>query len=762
MAGTIDEIAQNEQLRVEAHSAELKKELGLRDLVLQQIVYVVGTIWVGTAAKLGHSQVVFWLAAMLLFYLPQAAVVIHLTRRMPLEGGLYQWARLGLGELAGFLVAWNLWVYAVVLIATIGLVVSTNLSYAVGPAGSWMATNKTFIMVLNAFLLCGLMVLAAVGLGVAKWLHNAGSVMLMTAFAALIALPFFHMARGTLPHYQPFAIAMPALSLLSLNIFGKLAMGALSGFEYVAVLAGETKNPERTIGRATIIAAPIIAAMFILGTSAVLAFVPIDKINLIGPIPQVLSIGFGASGAGAMAAAVAIVLITGRTIANSSIVFTATTRMPMVAGWDNLLPRWFTTLHPRYRTPINSILFVGLVALAFGAVGIAGVGEQEAFQLLENAAGIFYGLTYLVMFAIPIVGMRRADWKPSMWLRIASISGFSVTLLYVVLSIFPIIDVASWSSFAVKISGVVIGLNLAGLFLYLTAQRRRAAVRVAATCVLFVIAGKAQAQTPVDSTKCDSIVFASSVGSVKTAIFVSANRMDGAIPPEQLNAIVRWVASSFATPRPFRISVFSGSPQMPSFRRLAKDTIADRRAPAITGVYRFWSVRAPSPTKPFTIRASLVPGFDNAALDAVASVLMLRDVVTPPAGEDSMLVDVRFSSDSSPNAVRMISAVFPVMPVVGAVPIAGNLRAPFPESEKADASSGEVVVRFVVDRAGTPIPETVEVIRGTSIAFLRSALTALPEQHFQPARIKGCAVAQVVEYPFSFVPPETQKIPPRY
>ena len=121
-----------EERRVEEKSAALHRELGLRDLVLQQIVYVVGTIWVGTAAKLGHSQIIFWLAAMLFFYAPQAAVVIHLTRRMPLEGGLYQWARLGLGEVMGFMVAWNLWIYAVVLIATIGLVVATSLSYVVG------------------------------------------------------------------------------------------------------------------------------------------------------------------------------------------------------------------------------------------------------------------------------------------------------------------------------------------------------------------------------------------------------------------------------------------------------------------------------------------------------------------------------------------------------------------------------------------------------------------------------------------------------
>jgi amino acid transporter len=458
---------------VAAHSAELKKELGLRDLVLQQIVYVVGISWVGAAAKLGASQVVFWLAAIALFYLPQAAVVIDLTRRMPLEGGLYQWTRLRFGDMMAFMVGWNLWIYGVVLIAVIGLVVGTNLSYAFGARASWLASNNVVGQFLNAFLLAALMVLAVRGLGVSKWLHNAGSIGLLLAFAVLIVLPLVHMARGTLPPFHPYAVAMPALSLFSLNVFGKLAVGALSGFEYVAVLAGETKDAGRAIGKATMIAAPIIAVMFILGTSSVLAFTPIDKINLIGPIPQVLTAGIGSSGFGAVAAAVAIILLTGRTITNTSIVLTTTSRMPMVASWDNLLPSWFTTLHPRYRTPINSILFVGLVAIAFGIAGRAGVGEQEAFQLLDNAAGIFYGLTYLVLFAIPLFGMRGVEPRPSVMLRVLSAAGFSVTVLYVVLSVFPIIDVQSWLSFAMKISGVVVGLNAAGFLVYGAAARRR-------------------------------------------------------------------------------------------------------------------------------------------------------------------------------------------------------------------------------------------------------------------------------------------------
>lgn len=456
-----------EVARVEQRSAAFKKELGLGDLVLQQIVYVVGIVWVGAAAKLGQSHIVFWLAAMLLFYLPQAAVVIHLSRALPLEGGLYQWTKLGFGEAAGFMVAWNLWMYAVVLISSIGLPIASNLAYAF--SAPWLASSKPVIIGVSCALMGALIALGILGLSVSKWLHNAGSLMLVIAFAVLIVLPFVQHARGALPEYHPFAIAMPTLTLLSLNIFGKLAVGALSGFEYVAVLAGECRDPERTIGRATVIAAPIIAVMFILGTSAVLAFSTPGQVDLIAPIPQTIVRGLGSLGAAAAVGPIVILMLTSRLVANSSIVFTGNTRMPMVAGWDQLLPAWFTRLHPRYRTPVNSILFVGAVSLAFGLAGIAGVGEQEAFQLLDNAAGILYGLTYLVLFALPLAASARhvSSWPRASWpLRIAAIAGLATTILYVILSIFPIIDVPSWRTFALKISSVVIGLNLLGFLVY--------------------------------------------------------------------------------------------------------------------------------------------------------------------------------------------------------------------------------------------------------------------------------------------------------
>ena len=444
--GLSDRIAE-----VEAKSAGFRKELGLRDLVFTQIVYVVGTGWVGTAAKLGTDHVAFWLLAIALYYLPQAVVVIALARLMPVEGGLYQWAHEGLGRFLGFFTAWTIWAYTITVMAQFAIGIATNIAYLVGADAEWVSQTWWYLPVTSVATIVGVTGVSMLGLRVGKWLQNVGAAAHLVTFTALIIVPFVAVQRGVLADYAPLRATVPVVSLLSLNIFAKLALGALSGFEYVAILAGETRSPARTIGRSVATAVPIIAAMFILGTSSTLALVPHDKLDLVSPIPQTLTIGFaGLSFASAIVPAlIAMVLL--RQLGAVTLIFAGNTRLPMVAGWDGLLPAWFTRLHPRFGTPVNSVLFVGAITLAFCLLSQAGVGLQEAFQLIENLAGILYGLTYLALFAIPLVGARRLGWRPPLWLRIASASGFAVTLLYCVLSIFPIIDVDSWQVFALKI-----------------------------------------------------------------------------------------------------------------------------------------------------------------------------------------------------------------------------------------------------------------------------------------------------------------------
>ena len=88
------DILESAEREVAQHSAALKKELSLADMVFTQVLYITGLGWLGAAAKLGSSHFFFWLSAVLLFYIPSAIVVIHLAQELPLEGGLYQWAKL--------------------------------------------------------------------------------------------------------------------------------------------------------------------------------------------------------------------------------------------------------------------------------------------------------------------------------------------------------------------------------------------------------------------------------------------------------------------------------------------------------------------------------------------------------------------------------------------------------------------------------------------------------------------------------------------
>src|SRR6185295_12631130 len=161
-----------------------------------------------------------------------------------------------------------------------------------------------------------------------------------------------------------------------------------------------------------------------------------------------------------------------RQIALMSIYFAGNTRLPMVAGWDRLLPAWFTRLHPTYKTPINSILFVGAVTLVVGLLSLTGVGVQEAFQLLDNAGGVFYAVTYLVLFAIPLVGMKGFGVRSPWWLKLACASGFIASVVYICFTIVPIIDVTSHVTFALKIIATVVLANAVGVTIYTLARRR--------------------------------------------------------------------------------------------------------------------------------------------------------------------------------------------------------------------------------------------------------------------------------------------------
>jgi len=461
------------QSEVRSHSAELRKELGLFDLVLAQLLVIIVADYMGTAVKAGSSHVVFWIFAIVAFFTPLALVVIHLSRLLPVEGGLYEWARIAFNDQIGFLVAWNLWLYVILYVGLGGLLAVSFASYVI-PGAAWVASSKWLIVGASVGVIAMTMCIAGLGLRIGKWINNLGAIVFLIVIAALIAIPFLNRWHGTLAEYHPLRLVAPPLTLFTLSVFSKMAFGALTGFEYVAVFAGECRDPQRHLPRSILLTAPIVGIIYILATSAILAFVPPSAEDVVAPVAQALSRGVQAFGLGGLVMPPAVLFLFIYYLATFCAFFTVSTRLPMVAGWDHLLPEWFSRLHPRYKTPINSVLFLGAATLVVALAALIGVGPQESYELLLTWSFTFYGIAYLALFAIPIFSSKDRGLRPRLWVRLAAASGLLVTLLFVALSIFPIIDVDSSWRYSVKIAGVVLGANLLGWVIYRAGQQRNA------------------------------------------------------------------------------------------------------------------------------------------------------------------------------------------------------------------------------------------------------------------------------------------------
>ncbi len=449
-------------------SHNLPRQMRLRDLVLAQVLTVVGSSWVGIAAGLGRAQLVAWIVAFGSFYIPMAVAVFYLNREMPLEGGLYVWARRAFGDALGFLTAWNIWTYGLAVIATVLFQIPSEMRYLLGPRAAGLPENKPLVALLLACFLLLLAWSARRGLALGKWIHNISGIAMMAVFCLLILSPLWAWAHGAHLHYVPFAFHLPAKDPTSLSLLGQVLFAA-SGLEYIAIMAGETHAAHRDIGRSVVIASPIIFLMFVLGTASVLSFheaTPNLPINYVAPIPQTLSLAFGEHGFGAAVGKLAMLLLQVRILGAASFIFTGIVRLPMAAGWDHLVPAWFARLHPRYRTPVNSVTVCTIAVACLLTLGFAGVHAAEAFNILNDTSSELYALAYLAMFLIPILGARSLRARLPRWVSAVCWLGVVAILFCLAFNAYPFVDVASPGIFALKILGTTLVLNVVGYLFY--------------------------------------------------------------------------------------------------------------------------------------------------------------------------------------------------------------------------------------------------------------------------------------------------------
>lgn len=462
----------------------LRRVLTLRDLVLFNLVAVIGLRWLATSAKAGPAALVLWLLAATFFFVPQGLAVVELSARYPDEGGIYAWTKRALGERHGFLCGWCYWVCNVLYYPNLLISTAVISTYVFGQGESGLASSWPYVLSVTLGSLWLAVWLNIVGLSTGKWLQNLGGIGSYIPGMLLIFFAAWAIARGV-----PSANAMPARSFIpdltdlsSLNLWASIAF-AFAGLELAPSMGGEVENPRRSLPRAIFISAPLVASIYVLGTASLLWLVPVGELNIVSGLLQGIA-------RGAEDTAPALLWLTpfaafAYTLGNVGGVgawLSAPARVAFVIGIDRYFPPAFGKVHPRWGTPYVAILVqasLASVALLMSVLG-RGTTVETVYLILLDTQLLIYFIPFIYLFASLII-LRRRDRNALARRGIVSAAlvggcGAFVTVFAMVIATIPPSGTAHPTLFFVKVvGGAALFIGFGGL-LYLRAHRRTAAV----------------------------------------------------------------------------------------------------------------------------------------------------------------------------------------------------------------------------------------------------------------------------------------------
>jgi len=376
--------------------------LGLRDVVLFNMVAVIGLRWLATSAKAGPGTLALWILAAAFFFVPQGLAVLALSARFPSEGGIYTWTRETLGEGHGFLCGWCYWINNVLYYPNLLISTAVIATWVIGKGESGLADNRAYVLTATLLALWVAVAVNVVGAGRGKWLQNFGALgtyipatllVIVGVVAALTGPPANPLTRASLtPHLD---------NLASLNLWASIAF-AFSGLELSSAMGDEVHDAARTMPRSVLIAAPLIAAAYLLGSGAMLWLVPSAQVNLTAGFIQGISVGAARIGTGfAWIGAVAAALYTVGNIGGVGAWLVGPARVAFVIGLDRYFPRAFGKLHPKYGTPYVAMLVPAVLASILLGIALLGKGTtvERAYLILLDTQILLYFIPYLYLFA---------------------------------------------------------------------------------------------------------------------------------------------------------------------------------------------------------------------------------------------------------------------------------------------------------------------------------------------------------------------------
>jgi APA family basic amino acid/polyamine antiporter len=347
-----------------------------------------------------------------------ARVFSNLSKLMPhATGGPYAYTRAGLGDFAGFLVAWGYWISVSCANAaiTISLVsaMSTFFPVLAGNALASVLTGLTAIWLLTYINSRGIAL--------------SGKLQLITTVLKLI--PLIIIAVGGLffiksANFLPFNSSGGSF-LAAINATATFTMFAFVGIECASIPSGNIEDPEKTIPRATVLGLSIASLVYILGTVSVMGILSVHELkNSVTPFADAAVIMFGNSAKYWVSAGIAIAAFGAL---NGWILIQG--QVPYAIAKDKLFPAIFAKENKRKVPYIGIILNSVLVSLFMMMNYTKGLVEQFRFLLLLSVLTVF--IPYLFSTAAYIlVRVQQKHLNPHKWTQaiVLAVLAFSYSL----------------------------------------------------------------------------------------------------------------------------------------------------------------------------------------------------------------------------------------------------------------------------------------------------------------------------------------------
>lgn len=461
----------------------LKRVMGVRDVTLFMVTAGCSPQWAAAAASSGPNSLLIWVLGGLGMFLPLAVCVVFLSSRHPDEGGLYVWSKRAFGPFAGFMTGWMYWISGMPFLTGLLYFAAGSALYFAGQPDAVASASPAYFIGFS-FLALGFTVwLNLRGLAVAKWLNNAGAIARLFEMLLLVALGLVIWGRFGSAVPLNAQTMVPGFHLQDWIFWGTIAF-AWTGPEAVSFMGGEIRDPQRTVPRSLLIAAPMIAAVYLLSTGAVLVSVAPEKLSALYGVMEAIRVSAERLGIAWLIPLGALLVILDR-IGGLGLWLGANARLSFAAGIDHYLPAGFARVHPQTGAPTVALWTQAAVIAAFILLGQAGTSVRGAYNVLVNLMVIATMLPFLALFAsaiklsgsVPVPGEARIPGGRATVVAMALV-GLATTLAAIAFALVPATGEEHPLLALFKVAGitsVLLGLG-AALYFAGSARARRTGV----------------------------------------------------------------------------------------------------------------------------------------------------------------------------------------------------------------------------------------------------------------------------------------------